>query len=243
MFKVDILAIGAHPDDVELCAGGTVLRSIAQGKSVGLLDLTQGELGTNGDGPLRLIEAEAARIAMGAQWRTNLGMADGFFEVNKENILSVAKIIRIARPQIILANAPSDRHPDHGRAAQLVNDACFISGLSKVEIKDDEGNLLERWRPKIVLNYVQDLHLPPDVVVDIGAFQDKKMEVISSYASQFFMNKDNVKTPISGEDFWAFLEARAREMGRAGGVILGEGFVRVGPTLVNDLFDILPLES
>ncbi len=240
MYQIDILAIGAHPDDVELCAGGTVLKAISQGKTVGLLDLTQGELGTNGDGPTRLLEADAAMKMMGAQWRTNLGLRDGFFTINEENILKVARVVRTARPSIILATAPSDRHPDHGRAAQLVNEACFISGLSKVEILNEEGNKLEKWRPKIVLNYVQDLHLSPDVVVDIGEYQDKKMEVIKSYASQFFWNKGNVKTPISGEDFWAFLEARAREMGRAGGVIMGEGFVRVGPTLVNDLFDILP---
>ena len=240
MYKVDILAIGAHPDDVELCAGGTLLRAIHQGKTVGLLDLTHGELGTNGDGPTRLLEAEEAKKRIGASWRSNLGIADGFFTVSEDNIKAVARYIRLARPQVILANAISDRHPDHGRAAKLVNDAVFISGLSKVDLRNDDGEILERWRPKIVLNYLQDMHLAPNVVVDITPYQEQKMEVIRAYASQFFWNKDNIKTPISGEDFWAFLEARAREMGRAGGVVLGEGFTSMLPTLVNDLFDVLP---
>ena len=232
MYKVDILAIGAHPDDVELCAGGTLLRAIHQGKTVGLLDLTHGELGTNGDGPTRLLEAEEAKKRIGASWRSNLGIADGFFTVSEDNIKAVARYIRLARPQVILANAVSDRHPDHGRAAKLVNDAVFISGLSKVDLRNDDG--------EIVLNYLQDMHLAPNVVVDITPYQEQKMEVIRAYASQFFWNKDNIKTPISGEDFWAFLEARAREMGRAGGVVLGEGFTSMLPTLVNDLFDVLP---
>ena len=239
MWKVDILAIGAHPDDVELCAGGTLLRSIQQGKKVGLLDLTQGELGTNGSGTLRLKEAEEARKRMGADWRVNLGLRDGFFEINEDALIKVIRVIRSARPSIIIANGPVDRHPDHGRSEKLIDQACFLSGLPKVEVRNDAGLVLEKWRPQILLNYVQDMHLDPDIVVDITDFQDKKMEVIKAYASQFFMNKEQTKTPISGEDFWAFLEARARELGRAGGVVMGEGFVSRATPVVRDLYDLL----
>jgi len=239
MNKIDILAIGAHPDDIELCASGTLLRMISLGYSVGLLDLTMGELGSNGTGPLRLQEAEDARQLMGAQWRHNLCLKDGFFDVNEVSIMAVAKIIRLTRPSIILANAPYDRHPDHGRGAELVDRACVISGLAKVEIKDDGGSVLERWRPKIVLNFIQDRHIPPDIVVDIKDYYRHKMEVISAYSSQFFMNKDRIATPISGEDFWHFLEARSREMGRAGGVEMAEGFVCKTVPVVDDLFHLI----
>lgn len=239
MDKIDILAIGAHPDDIELCASGTLLKMIGLGHSVGLLDLTMGELGSNGSGPLRLREAEHARQLMGAQWRHNLCLRDGFFEVNEASILAVAKIIRLTRPSIIMANAPQDRHPDHGRGAELVDRACFISGLAKVEIKDDEDNPLERWRPRIVLNFIQDRHIQPDIVVDIKDFYQRKMEVIGAYSSQFFMNKDRISTPISGEDFWQFLEARSREMGRAGGVEIAEGFVSKTAPVVDDLFHLI----
>lgn len=204
MYKVDILAIGAHPDDVELCAGGTLLRAIHQGKTVGLLDLTHGELGTNGDGPTRLLEAEEAKKRIGASWRSNLGIADGFFTVSEDNIKAVARYIRLARPQVILANAVSDRHPDHGRAAKLVNDAVFISGLSKVDLRNDDGEIIERWRPKIVLNYLQDMHLAPNVVVDITPYQEQKMEVIRAYASQFFGIKTILRLPSVVKTFGHF---------------------------------------
>lgn len=239
MWKVDLLAIGAHPDDVELCAGGTLLRMIDLGHSAGLLDLTMGELGTNGSGSLRLEEAEKARQLIGAEWRHNLQLRDGFFEIDEAALLSVVRVIRTARPDIILANAPSDRHPDHGRAARLVDHACFLSGLPKIILEDEAGNLLEKWRPKIVLNFIQDRYIKPDIVVDITACHQRKMEVIAAYGSQFFMNRDKLPTPISGEDFWAFLEARAREMGRAGGVVMGEGFVSKTAPVAYDLFDLI----
>lgn len=235
MDKVDILAIGAHPDDVELCAGGTLLRAIQQGKKVGLLDLTQGELGTNGDGPTRLLEAKEAMLRMGAQWRHNLGLRDGFIMADEPSILAVARIIRMTRPDIILANALGDRHPDHGRAATLVREACFHSGLVKIELRDDANQLLERWRPRVRLHYIQDNYIHPDIVVDITDFQKQKMHVVAAYASQFYQYKSGLKTPISGEDFWDFLEGRARDMGRAGGATLGEGFVSDDAFLINDL--------
>jgi len=159
--------------------------------------------------------------------------------VDEASILAVARIIRIAKPSIILANAPSDRHPDHGKGAELVDRATFVSGLVKVELKDDDGLVLDRWRPKIVLNYIQDMHIAPHIVVDITDYHQKKLEMVSAYASQFFMNKDQVHTPISDEDFWVFLEARAREMGRAAGVKLGEGFVSRTVPCVGDLMHLV----
>ncbi|MCO6461680.1 MAG: bacillithiol biosynthesis deacetylase BshB1 [Saprospiraceae bacterium] len=239
MNQVDILAIGAHPDDIELGSGGTLIRMIEQGKSVGLLDLTMGELGSNGSGPLRLEEAEEARKRMGADWRHNLRLRDGFFEVDEVSICAVARIIRIARPQIILANAPTDRHPDHGKGAELVDRACFISGLIRVELNDDAGRPLERWRPKIVLNYIQDMHIPPHIVVDITEYHQKKLDMVSAYSSQFYMNKEQVHTPISDRDFWIFLEARAREMGRIAGTSLGEGFVSRTVPCIGNLMDLI----
>jgi len=239
MQKVDILAIGAHPDDIELGSGGTLIKMIEQGHSVGLLDLTMGELGSNGSGLLRLEEAEEARKRLGGMWRRNLRLKDCFFTVDEASILAVARIIRIAKPSIILANAPSDRHPDHGKGAELVDRATFVSGLVKVELKDDDGLVLDRWRPKIVLNYIQDMHIAPHIVVDITDYHQKKLEMVSAYASQFFMNKDQVHTPISDEDFWVFLEARAREMGRAAGVKLGEGFVSRTVPCVGDLMHLV----
>ena len=239
MQKVDILAIGAHPDDIELGSGGTLIKMIEQGHSVGLLDLTMGELGSNGSGLLRLEEAEEARKRLGGMWRRNLRLKDCFFTVDEASILAVARIIRIAKPSIILANAPSDRHPDHGKGAELVDRATFVSGLVKVELKDDDGLVLDRWRPKIVLNYIQDMHIAPHIVVDITDYHQKKLEMVSAYESQFFMNKDQVHTPISDEDFWVFLEARAREMGRAAGVKLGEGFVSRTVPCVGDLMHLV----
>ncbi len=239
MQKVDILAIGAHPDDIELGSGGTLIKMIEQGHSVGLLDLTMGELGSNGSGSLRLEEAEEARKRLGGMWRHNLRLKDGFFTVDEASILAVARIIRIAKPSIILANAPSDRHPDHGKGAELVDRATFVSGLVKVELKDDDGLVLDRWRPKIVLNYIQDMHIAPHIVVDITDYHQKKLEMVSAYASQFFMNKKQVHTPISDEDFWVFLDARAREMGRAAGVKLGEGFVSRTVPCVGDLMHLV----
>lgn len=239
MQKVDILAIGAHPDDIELGSGGTLIKMIEQGHSVGLLDLTMGELGSNGSGLLRLEEAEEARKRLGGMWRRNLRLKDCFFTVDEASILAVARIIRIAKPSIILANAPSDRHPDHGKGAELVDRATFVSGLVKVELKDDDGLVLDRWRPKIVLNYIQDMHIAPHIVVDITDYHQKKLEMVSAYESQFFMNKEQVHTPISDEDFWVFLEARAREMGRAAGVKLGEGFVSRTVPCVGDLMHLV----
>ncbi len=228
--KIDILAIGVHPDDVELSCSGTLLSHIAQGKTVGLLDLTRGELGTRGSAEIRTREANEAARLMGAKFRKNLDMADGFFEHNKESILQIVEVIREHQPDIVLANAISDRHPDHGRAAKLVADACFFSGLVKLPTKSPDGDLHERWRPQAVYHYIQDHNLKADFVVDIGDFIDKKMEVIKAFRSQFHMPdaeefEKELSSPISGEDFMEFLRAKARTYGRPAGFEYGEGFV------------------
>ena len=240
--KVDILAIGVHPDDVELSCSGTLLKHIALGKTVGLVDLTAGELGTRGSGPLRIKEAAASAKLMGAKFRKNLGMADGFFEYSKENILKLIPIIRAAQPEIILANALSDRHPDHGRAAKLVADACFYSGLIKIPTVDEHGNQQDRWRPKALYHYIQDRVRQPDFVVDITEHIDKKFELILAFKSQFFIANQEDKelsTPISGKDFQDYLRAIGRTYGRATGMEYAEAF-NVDRTMgVANLFDLV----
>jgi bacillithiol biosynthesis deacetylase BshB1 len=231
--KLDILAIAAHPDDVEISAGGTVLKSIQQGKKVGIVDLTRGELGSRGSGDLRMIEAEAASKILGISARVNLGLADGFFEKNEASLRKIIEQIRIYRPEIVLTNAPSDRHPDHGRASQLVREACFYSGLRKIETGQ------EAWRPKSVYMFNQDYYNKPDFVVDVTEFWETKMEALKAYGSQFFdPTSKEPKTPISGEEFFDFLRARSMDFGRPAGYLLAEGFM-VDRTLgVEDLFHL-----
>ncbi len=231
--KLDILAIAAHPDDVEISAGGTVLKSIQQGKKVGIVDLTRGELGSRGSGDLRMIEAEAASKILGISARVNLGLADGFFENNEASLRKIIEQIRIYKPEIVLTNAPSDRHPDHGRASKLVRDACFYSGLRKIET----GH--EAWRPKAVYMFNQDFYNKPDFVVDITEFWETKMESLKAYGSQFFdPNSKEPKTPISGEEFFDFLRARAMDFGRPAGYLLAEAFMVDRTIGVEDLFHL-----
>lgn len=240
--KVDLLAIGVHPDDIELACSGTLLRHIAQGKTVGLLDLTRGELGTRGSAEIRDEEARNAAQLMGASFRTNLGMADGFFQHTKENILKIAQVIRSAQPTLILANAISDRHPDHGRAAQLISDACFYSGLQKVVTYDPAtGQPQDRWRPQAVYHYIQDRNIKPDLVVDISDFIEKKMELILSFRSQFYLPEAGeyaaeLDSPISGKDFLNFLSAKAAAYGRDAGFAFAEGFTVERTPGILDLF-------
>lgn len=231
--KLDILAIAAHPDDVEISAGGTVLKSIQQGKKVGIVDLTRGELGSRGSGDLRMIEAEAASKILGISARVNLGLADGFFEINEASLRKIIEQIRIYRPEIVLTNAPSDRHPDHGRASKLVRDACFYSGLRKIETGQ------EAWRPKAVYMFNQDFYNKPDFVVDVTEFWETKMEALKAYGSQFFdPNSKEPKTPISGEEFFDFLRARSMDFGRPAGYLLAEGFMVDRTIGVEDLFHL-----
>lgn len=241
--KIDILAIGVHPDDVELSCSGTLLRHIAMGRSVGLLDLTRGELGTRGTAEIRDREAAEAATRMGAKFRKNLGMADGFFSNDKEHLLPIIQVVREHRPEIVLANAISDRHADHGRAAKLASDACFYAGLSKIETIGDNGLPQERWRPQAVYHYIQDYNLPADFVVDITAFIGQKIEVVLAFRSQFYNPDaeeyaDQLNTPISGKDFLDFLRAKARTYGRPAGFEYAEAFT-VGRTPgVTDLFSL-----
>ena len=237
--KLDILAIGVHPDDVELSCSGTLLKHIDDGKKIGLLDLTMGELGTRGSAKIRLEEAKESARLMGALVRDNLGMADGFFENSRENQLKIIQIIRKYQPEIILANALDDRHPDHGRSAKLVHDACFLSGLVKIPTKDDAGMLQDRWRPKAVYHYIQDVQLKADFVVDITPYIEKKRELILAFKSQFYNPKSKEPiSPISSKAFLDVVFSKNRVFGRPIGVDFAEGF-NVPRTLgVNSLFDL-----
>jgi bacillithiol biosynthesis deacetylase BshB1 len=237
--EINILAFGAHPDDVEISCSGTLLKHIAMGKTVGIIDLTQGELGTRGSAPLRLQEAEAARQLLGVSIRENLAMLDGFFEVNQENKLKVVKMIRKYRPQLVLANSIHDRHPDHGRASQLVSEACFLAGLPKVETALN-GIAQEAWRPSAVYHYIQDRYIRPDVVFDVTPFMEKKIESIQAYSSQFFdPQSDAPETPISRSDFFDFLRSRAKEFGRPIGAEYGEGFTAERYVGAQSFFDLV----
>lgn len=232
--KLDILAFGAHPDDVEISASGTILKHVEMGYKCGVIDLTQGELGTRGSGELRLKEAENAKKILGLEVRENLGFSDGFFQNDREHQLPIMKMIRKYRPEIIMANSVQDRHPDHGKAAKLVADSCFLSGLRKI----DTGQ--EAWRPKAVYHYIQDEFIDPDLIIDITPYFDKKIESILAYRSQFYdPDSDEPETPISGKDFLEFLRGRAANMGRPIGAPLAEGFTASRYVGVNDLFDLV----
>ena len=237
--KVDILAFGVHPDDIELCAAGTLLRHLDLGYLVSLCDLTQGELGTRGTATLRLQEADKARLILGDLPRENLGLADGFFQHNQESIVKIAEIIRHYRPEIVLANAISDRHPDHGRASKLVSDACFFSGLVKIQTIDAQKKSQKPWRPKAVYHYIQDRNIKADLVVDISNYMDKKIESIMAYSSQFY-NPDSVEpeTPISSKAFIDFIKAKNRYLGRDIGVDYAEGFTVERNIGVKNFFDL-----
>lgn len=237
--KLDILAFGAHPDDVELSCSGTLLKHVAMGKGVGVVDLTHGELGTRGNATTRSQEAADASVVLGLRMRQNLGLPDGFFDHSKENILSVVQVIRTYQPDIVIANALSDRHPDHGRAARLVADACFYSGLVKVETSA-EGKSQQIWKPKAVYHYIQDRHQLPNFVIDISDFMEEKMKSVMAYKTQFY-NPDSSEpqTLISSKEFLDFLYARATEMGRVINVKYAEGFVAARTPGVNSLFDFV----
>lgn len=219
--KVDILAIGAHPDDVELSCSGTLYTHKLLGQKIAICDLTEGELGSRGSVESRYAEAAKASEILESDYRVNLKMADGFIENNKENQLKIIKVLRELQPDIILSNAPKDRHPDHGKACKLISDACFLSGLKKIETDQPI------WRPKRVLNYIQDFYLEPDLIIDISESFDKKMESIMAYGTQFHdaTSSDKTKTYISSDKFLASIEARARLFGKRIGVEYGEGFL------------------
>jgi bacillithiol biosynthesis deacetylase BshB1 len=237
--KVDILAIGVHPDDIELSACGTLLKHIDLGYSVVLCDLTQGELGTRGNAALRLQEAEEARIRMGALARENLGMADGFFAKNEENLRKIIQVIRKYQPEIVLANAVSDRHPDHGRASALISEACFYAGLTKIQTQASDGRDQKCWRPAAVYHYIQDRHRTPDFVVDISPYMERKMDCIMAFRSQFYNpESDEPDTPISSRQFLDFLWAKNKIFGRDINAAYAEAFNVERTIGVKDLFDL-----
>lgn len=222
--KLDILAFGAHPDDVELGAAATIAKEISLGKKVGIIDLTQGELGTRGSKELRKIEAIKAANILGVAIRENLKFADGFFINDKEHQLKIIKSIRKYKPEIVLCNALDDRHIDHGKGSKLVSDACFLSGLEKIKTKLD-GKLQEKWRPKLVYHYMQWKNTEPDFVVNVSGFMDVKMEAVLAYSSQFYdPNSKEAETPITSKNFTESIQYRAKELGRLIGVKHAEGF-------------------
>ena len=236
--KLDVLAFAAHPDDIELACSGTILKLIAEGKSVGIIDLTKGELGTRGSEQTRQEEAALSSTILGIQVRENLDLGDGSFQLSQENKLRVIEMIRAYQPTIVLANATDDRHIDHPRAAQLVKEAFFLSGLKKIETNLN-GVKQDAFRPKHLFHYIQHYHMTPDFVIDVTPYQDRKMQSIQAYKTQFY-NPENkgVETPISSKRFLNFLDGRAREMGESIGVEFGEGFVSATP-LHYDLASLL----
>jgi bacillithiol biosynthesis deacetylase BshB1 len=225
--KVDILAFGVHPDDIELSCAGTLLAEQKRGKKTGIIDLTMGELGTRGSAETRKEEAENAAKVLKVNFRENLQMRDGFFKNDEENQLKVIKILRRYRPEIVLCNAPSDRHPDHGRSAELIRVATFLSGLKKIMTEYD-GKVQEEWRPTYVFNYIQDQYLHPDFVIDISDVVEEKIEAIKCYKSQFY-NKDyksgEPQTYISSPQFLNNVISRAEELGKQIGVKSAEGYI------------------
>ena len=237
--KLDILAITAHPDDVELCCAGTLLSQIALGKKVGIVDLTRGELGTRGTPEGRLQEAQNAAEILKVQVRDNVGLADGFFANNDAHQKAIIPFIRKYQPDIVITNAIEDRHPDHGRGGQLVSDSCFYSGLRMIKTFDEQGNEQEAWRPKQVFHTVQDRYISPDFIVDITAFHEQKLEAIRAFKSQFhipeYTGEGEPQSYISTPEFLEFVIARAREMGHAIGVTFGEGFTTARKLGIRDL--------
>jgi N-acetylglucosamine malate deacetylase 1 len=238
--KLDILAFAAHPDDVELSCSGTLITQIQAGNTVGIIDLTRGELGTRGTPEIRAQEAAAASRVMGLAVRENMGFADGFFTLSQEHILEVIKLIRKYQPEIVLMNAITDRHPDHGRASDLVSEACFLAGLRQIGTIWPDGRKQEPWRPKAVYHYIQDRYIQPDFVVDITSAWDKKVESIKAFRSQFYDPQNpEPDTYISSPDFMKFIEARAQEWGHAIGVKYGEGFTKEKQLGIRNLFDLI----
>lgn len=223
--KLDVLAIGVHPDDVELGCSGTLIKEVKRGKKVGIIDLTQGELGTRGTVETRYQEAADAARILGIAVRENLKMRDGFFKNDEEHQLQLISAIRKFQPEIVIGNILEDRHPDHGRAGQLIYDACFLSGLRQVKTKDEVGNDQEKWRPKHLLHYLQDRFYEPDLIVDISDVWEQRLESIKAYKTQFFSgDSEGPQTYISSPEFLDSVTARARMLGKRIGVQFAEGY-------------------
>lgn len=236
--KLDILAFGAHPDDVELGCSGTIAKEISLGKKVGIIDLTRGELGTRGTVEIRNTEATKAAEILGVTVRENLDMRDGFFVKDEKHQLKVIEMIRKYQPEVVLCNAIDDRHIDHGKGSKLVSDACFLSGLTKIETQLN-GQIQEAWRPKLVYHYIQWKNIEPDFVVDISDFMAQKVEAVQAYSSQFYdPNSKEPVTPIASKNFLESIQYRAKDLGRLVGVEFAEGFTVERYLTVNSLSDL-----
>ena len=237
--KVDILAFGAHPDDIELGCGGTIYKSTQNGKTVGFVDLTEGELGTRGNSKIRASESSKAARILGASFRDNLKFPDGFISNTKENLLKLIKKIRLYQPDIILCNAPDDRHPDHSKSNTLVREACYLSGLAKIRTEDLNGVNQSPWRPYSIFSYIQWKSLNPSFVVDISSVIDQKLKAVNIYKSQFYDPlSTEPETPISSQNFINSVKYRAADLGRTSFTDYAEGFISFRPILVKSIFDL-----
>jgi bacillithiol biosynthesis deacetylase BshB1 len=236
--KLDILVLAVHPDDAELGCSGTILKHIAEGKKVGIVDFTRGELGTRGTAETRDTEAADSAAILGLQARENLRFKDAFFKNDEAHQLEVIRMIRKYQPEIVLSNALQDRHPDHGRAGDLANDACFLSGLSKISTRQD-GIEQEAWRPRLVLQYIQDHYIKPDVIIDITPYIETKIKSIQAFKTQFFNPElDEPETYISSPEFFESVIGRAREFGKSIGATYAEGFTSRKLLGVDSLFNL-----
>lgn len=237
--KLDVLVFGAHPDDVEMSCGGTIAKMVSEGKKVGIVDLTRGEMGTRGTPEIRDKEGLTAAIILGVDVRENLAFRDCFFTEDEKHIADVVRIIRKYQPDIVIANAVHDKHPDHGRASKLVRNAAHMSGFMKLKTYLD-GVPQERWRPKRTFFYIQDMDLKPDFIVDVTEYFEVKMESIRAHRSQFYNPDSNEpETYISTQDFWDSFEYRMRSMGHIAGVRYAEGFTSETPPKINLITDLL----
>ena len=238
--KVDILAFGSHPDDVELGCGGSILSAISQGLKVGIIDLTKGELGTRGTPEIRKKESEKASEILGVSFRKNLDFKDGFFINDEEHQLKIVEVLREHKPSIIFCNAVKDRHIDHPKGSKLVSDSCFLSGLSKINTNYNNSKNQSPWTPKQIYHYIQWFDLKPDILIDISEFQEKKMKAIMEYKSQFYNPKSTEpNTPISSKSFIDSIKQRDQNFGRISGVDAAEGFTVERPPVVKDIKGIM----
>ncbi len=237
--KLDILVFAVHPDDAELGCSGTILKHIAEGKKVGIVDLTRGELGTRGTAETRDLEAIESSKILGLSIRENLRFRDGFFKNDETHQLEVIRMIRKYKPEILLSNAKYDRHPDHGRAGDLVNDAAFLSGLSKIETIDQDVKQ-DAWRPSLNLQYIQDRYIKPDIIIDITPYMDTKIEAVKAFKTQFHdPDSKEPQTYISSPEFFESIIGRSREFGKSIGATYGEGFTSRKLLGTNSLFNLL----
>jgi bacillithiol biosynthesis deacetylase BshB1 len=238
--KIDVLAFGAHPDDVELGCGATIAKLVSNGKSVAIVDLTKGEMGTNGTVEIRMNEAANAASILGVQFRKNLNFKDAFFENDKIHQIKVIELLRLHQPDIVICNAIDDRHIDHPRAANLISDSCFLSGLKKIQTSVESGTFQSVWRPKLVYHYIQWKDIQPDIVVNVSGFLNKKMEAIQAFSSQFYSpDGSRESTPISSQNFLHNIRHRALNLGRLIGVDEAEAFTCERYPAVNNITDLI----